>query len=531
MKFLFRFSVGLYFTIALLLMGFWQCKRGLKELEWESDYTLPIAQGKLSLLNLVSDTLIGNEAGNLFLKINQPLITLNGKEIAKIKDTVLTRNFSFPIDINLEPGFIYYNQTEKTPINLGGIELTEAILSEGKLRFEVKSTLKERSKVEFTMPCVKNNGAPLIFTDWIAKSNGTVVTYVKEVNLAGYTINLKGLNGQTVNEIYYTVKAQTDPNGQPVIFATTDQFVVNTAFVGLKPYYVKGYLGKQNITSGVQTVEIPFFKKFKSGQLLLSQASASLTFKNYIGADFKLKINKLKSINNRTNTQVTLQNNNLINQYILFNRAQRLNQGTDIPVKPFAKEFVLDNTNSNLKEFIQILPDKIEYDFNLEVNPLGNVSGGDDFIYFDKVFNANLNLTVPLNFNSNALLFVDTLHIAVNKLKNSYRIKEASIGLNLENTFPASVGVTLYSVDANDVISATPIAPQKLIMEGNSNNPASIDWSIKLSETDLRNVLLNGKLLLQAVLNSPNQNTVLTSEQYLKFKNKLRVVYLNTSKP
>jgi len=525
------FKHGLFILFFVCGLIVWQCKPDLKNIQWETDVTLPVAYGKLTLENLVGDTLIKQQDGKLLLQYNQNLINVDAKSLAKIKDTSLVNVYSFPIDLNFSAGTTYYNKTEKTKLNLSGAEITEGIINSGKLIFTIQSTLKERSLLTFKMPCATKNGQILSFTDWIDKSTGSVITYTKEVDLTGCWLDLKGSMGQSFNEIYYQITAQTDPNGQDIIFATTDQFVITAHFQSITPYYIKGFLGKQSFTVGPDKGTIPFMKKFKSGQLLLSDAQARLKVTNYVGADFKLKVNSISSTNTRQYAHVSLSNTDLIGQYININRAQRSSGSQWPPVTPVYKEFNLNSQNSNLVNFVEILPDEVGYELKLEINPMGNLSGGDDFIYFNKPFEANLELTVPLNFNAQNLVFVDTLKMGIAGLKNSNQIKEVYLGLNLENHFPASLKLQFYSVNANGTISTDLIAPEQVISEGNSNQAAVSDLYFKIPEKDLRNILLNGRVLFYAKLNSPTgTNTILTPDQYLSFKHKIRVVYFVQTK-
>ena len=103
-----------------------------------------------------------------------------------------------------------------------------------------------------------------------------------------------------------------------------DSIYVELGFIDMRPEYARGYLNDTILYAGPKTVELDFFNRIKSGKLQVDKASLSIDINNKIGVDMELKINELKSINNRTNTIIEL-NGSEIDKPISIERAKDQN--------------------------------------------------------------------------------------------------------------------------------------------------------------------------------------------------------------
>lgn len=507
------------------------CKNDFENFNWDTDITLPVAYGKLTLNNLLPDSILQNNGGNLSLNLEQELINVDIEKLISIPDTTIDTTYAFAFNLNFDPGLIYYNTTEKNKLSLSGAQITSAIMNKGKIVFKVSTTLKERSLITFKMPIATKNGQSLTFTDWIEKSDGnTPVNFSKEIDLSGYSLNLKGSTGNSYNEIYYQITAQTDPNGQSVIFEPKDFFKIETRFVNLAPEYVLGYFGKSTNNIGPESTTLNLFDKIKSGNLALSDATLNLSVINRIGADFKLKVKNISSYNTTNQSTVDLTNSELINNTITINRANQDNNGTYPPVTPFVRNFNLTNSNSNIKSFIENLPSKINYELSFELNPMGNLSGGNDFVFFNKPFEAKMILNVPLNFKLNNLVLADTLEFN-NNVNGKENIKSGTASFYIKNNFPFSISLLLYTADSLGNTNSTPITAEQIIKSaetdanGNIIKESEQELVYFLNSVNLNNILSKGKIFLIAKANSPSStNTIITDKCYIEYKHKIQVI-------
>jgi hypothetical protein len=98
---------------------------------------------------------------------------------------------------------------------------------------------------------------------------------------------------------------------------------------------------------------------------------------------------------------------------------------------------------------MESLPDRLEYDLDFNLNPLGNASGHHDFLYTDDLFDANLNVYFPLRFAANQLLFTDTQALAAIDTSGGNDIGDGVFTLIAENGFPYELEVQLITLDEN----------------------------------------------------------------------------------
>ena len=131
------------------------------------------------------------------------------------------------------------------------------------------------------------------------------------------------------------------------------------------------------------------------------------------------------------------------------------------------------------KQFIENLPDKIKYNLNIAMNPLGNISGGNDFIYYGKGFKAILNFEMPLVFSSNAITIADTENFTFDSdIFNN--INGGKLNIIANNTFPIQAKLKMILLDDTKSVIET-IAPTQFIEASenlNFTNPLTQKKSI-----------------------------------------------------
>ena len=86
-------------------------------------------------------------------------------------------------------------------------------------------------------------------------------------------------------------------------------------------------------------------------------------------------------------------------------------------------------------------------------DPLGNVSGSNDFAYYGYGISANINVTIPLSLIASNLTLADTL--AVNFAgsgSTNQHVKSGTLTIYASNGFPFSAGLQLYLLNKNNVV-------------------------------------------------------------------------------
>jgi len=123
--------------------------------------------------------------------------------------------------------------------------------------------------------------------------------------------------------------------------------------------------------------------------------------------------------------------------------------------------------NSNLKQFIEFLPEQIDLKAKVEVNPFGNVSNGNDFIYYNSNIQLRLRTNLPLKISANNLAFIDTIPLSIKDTAILNNLREGKLFMLAENGFPFEMQVEAYFLDtlyselgrlqSTDLIHAAPV--------------------------------------------------------------------------
>src|SRR6185436_13952060 len=176
-----------------------------------------------------------------------------------------------------------------------------------------------------------------------AAVNGVPTSIDKTYDISGYTMDLTGTLGDEFNNLSYNVNGQTSPSGTTVTVQPGDTIVdITSGFESLIPFYAKGYLGQGSFNgTGSNSIATG---KLEDGTILLDSISATLTFKNSVGAEAQALLTSMRAVNDRTGTTVSLVAPTLVNHTLNLNRATE----SGPPVSPVNSTYYtvqLDNTN------------------------------------------------------------------------------------------------------------------------------------------------------------------------------------------
>ena len=118
------------------------CKKDFEQFNWDTDLSFPVAYGKLTLENLLADSILENNNGNLSLKLKQDLVKVDIEKLIDIPDTLIDSLYSYPINLYFDPGYVYFNKVEKTKLNLSGAQITNAVIKKGKIIFSLSTSIR-----------------------------------------------------------------------------------------------------------------------------------------------------------------------------------------------------------------------------------------------------------------------------------------------------------------------------------------------------------------------------------------------------
>lgn len=439
-------------TIALFSVVLISCRKDMEKPSWDTQILAPLINSSLGINNILPDSILQTNAdSSMKIVFENDIYKLNIDTLFKIPDTIIKNSYNIPIPYTFNPGQVVISSVNnETRYQIADAELRKVIIKKGFVGYTVKNKVQEIINFNYSIPCAKLGGVPFSININVPAANGsTPGVYSQVFDLSGYEIDLTGFAHNRVNTIYTSVVAKINPDAtSPVAVAISDSLIIENRFFDFIPYYAKGYFGNNTFNIGPDVTDFSLFSKIVDGTIQLEDVNFQLKLENYIGLDARVYINNISSINTRTGNTVNLVNS-LIGAPININRAADAG-GT---IYPTYASFPLTVSNSNIKNLIENLPNKFGYQIQIITNPLGNISGSNDFVYYDKLLNAKFNMEIPLSLVASNLTLMDTVGFNIAANSDKRNIKSGTLTLYANNGFPLDASVQMYLLNENNVVT------------------------------------------------------------------------------
>jgi hypothetical protein len=461
--------------ICILSLALSSCRRG--DPSWETGIGVPVAHGSFGIEQLIADSLTSAGAdGTVYVDYTFSLNNIGVDTLFKIPDT--TMRYVYPALMAsgvYQPGYLFYSQNTTTRYQLGSVQLMNCVLRKGKMILAVKNDITQPIDLRIILPGATLNNQVLDTVIIVPAAASSTLAHrdTFSIDLSNYSIDLRGslLNQVNTLNIQYSVNVSTTAPGPASITQFSDSVALNMTLSGIVPEYVRGYFGNQTIQAGPDETATNIFDLITSGSFGLDSLKMELELENYVGMDARMRINSLWTRNAQTG-QTVMMAAPVIGQTYNFNRAT-YSYGNP-PSVPSQFTMQLDNSNSNLRAMIENQPDFLGYNISVETNPLGNISGSNDFYYNDWGLNAKMHMLMPLSFHASQLTLADTLDVDLTAVENPDAIGGGTLTVFAQNSFPFHAAVQLYLLDAagniTDVLVAQPnVIAQAPLVSSNSS--------------------------------------------------------------
>jgi hypothetical protein len=434
--------------IFVLLVLFFSCKK-YNDTSWGTEVLMPLLNSTLKIDNLIADSLLKKYPDNsLKLVYENPFYEFSIDSLFEIPDTLKENIFHsfFSVPVHFLPEALIFSQVDKYSLNVSNTKLIKIIIRKGFLKFHIRSTINGLMQCDYKIFNALKNGSPFNISEIVpAAQIGGNSEVIKYFDISGYTFILTGTTGLEFNTVSTKLSISTATDS--VWINPNDTMSVESGFVGIEAQYIKGYMGTETFSVGPSSANIDLFKKITGGTIKVEDITFSAHFKNSFGIDATATIKQLTSINTRTNTTVAL-NSNIVGKPINLTRASE---------NIYDNTVAATNTNINIenfaaKPFFENMPDKIGYAIELITDPLGNISGGNDFIYYGKGLKVNFNMEIPLSLIANQLTLADTaaFNLKIDDFRKS--IKSGAFNLIADNGFPFDANVQLLLLNEQNKI-------------------------------------------------------------------------------
>ena len=472
-------------------------------IEWDANYSLPVAYGSLGINDLVNDTLTSlNADSSINIHFSRNLFQLDLDSLVEIPDNQLSNTFALPfaVAVDFNPGQTFINQPEEQLFEINNIELKEFSIASATLNYTLKSTIEGEVIYQYTVNSATDlNGNPFQVSITVPPAQNGISSQVNgTINIPLTNWNLEGISGNEINTLLTTVNVKISNNNQgPVTVSNLDTLQIDNEIIDLKTISARGYFGDQEISIGPDTTSINVFNTISAGTIDLDQITIDLRINNGIGADFNFLTNALSSQNN--NAIIDL-NHSLIGQFQNINRAYKIGNS----ITPSNYSSTINSSNSNINSMMENLPNALGYDLNIKLNPLGNISGHNDFIDKDFPFSFDLDFHAPLKFAANQLTLTDTITI---NLPDTSGINYGTIYLALSNGFPLSAELYISTTNSSDQLLTPGLIPAANVNANNLVDLASTsNHTISLNSNHIADIKTTKEIIISAVFNTANIN-------------------------
>lgn len=479
---------------------------------WDIDVLGPLAETRLSVGDLVADSLIISAPGApVVIRYTGRFNLVPNDSLYQIPDTSYTNAFTLPVDVHLPSGFQVLNLSQLIRFSYKDVQLIEAVIESGTASFQVQSSMGDKVIFDYGIPkaTLSNTALSLSAQEIAAGSALTPAFLTRDVDLSNYYLDLRGDNFSATNQLRVNLNAKLNPNGAGAdVLANQQLFSYTNHFKNIRPYYGRGYLGSSSF-SGSDFVSLSDMRKL-SGIIHLQDIQLNLSIENSIGADFDLNIDGVSASRNGNTIALT---HPIIGSTQQFSRAKRIPQN-GLPYTPTNKYYTFTTSNSNIKELIELLPDRISYDASAKLNPLGNVSSGNDFFYNSSNLRIKAEVELPLSFSANALSFVDTLTTKGIESTKTENVLSGELRLLATNGFPFELQVKGYLLNENEVLIDSLLSTQTIAAASVNSDlvvtqPAYTVLKVPVNEALKLHLEQARFIVLKARINTQPEDTIL----------------------
>ena len=349
------------------------------------------------------------------------------------------------------PDQILANDTSDTEIQTGNAELTAVKVKDGSIYLNASSTIEDEISLDYSIPGAKLNSQPMQINEKVPPATPSSMG-VKNISLdiSEYEIDLTGRPSYMgiYNTFYTILQGRIDSSGNLVNLSLQDSVLLQTGISGLTAKAGYGYLGKDTSeTNDINKVLV--FSELISSDFDLEEAIMMVAFENNIGAPIDIRVNELLASTARNSQSINAGNSANLNWNDLGSiktipAATLSNAG--LP-QPSRLEIVIDKSNSNLDELIEITPNYFKTSVTSYLN--GSLAAPDynQFIFSEYGIETYLNLEIPLHFSAADIHLTDSLPFNYFDLDKDGQLQKGVLKLISRNHFPLEGKVDIYLID------------------------------------------------------------------------------------
>jgi len=433
--------------------------------DWDIGVAAPLIKTTLHLSHIIpSDYLTSDNDQQGTVEYRHQVYTLDPDELFDMEQSITDLAYNIPFTLTLNPGQHFISTLEETDFGFQNTEIRSITIGSGLIHLVLTNPITEKVVCEYAIPGSSKNGKPLTITATIpAAVAGIPGIKEMDVDLSGYNLDMTGTSGMAANRITVKIDTRIHEDAQPVQVTPFDTLKIRASITGFSLQEAHGYFGQHEFLSGLQETRMDLFDLFETGTLEPDTITAQITMHNGAGMDLQLMIKEITARNSKSHSSVTL-NDPFIDVPINVGRATRnAITGTIVPTVQ-----TIRFDPSITKQMFSIFPDYLDWELDMTVNPMGNITMGNDFLHEDHPVAAWFELLIPLRFSSQGL----TLKQDVDFYYGTSQVIDGIVYLIADNRFPFDATITMMLFDEQGTLLDS-LKPAGIIRSGDHALPAA----------------------------------------------------------
>ncbi len=494
-------------TAALLATG---CQKE-EPAKWDIDVLGPLVNTSFTISDIVPDSMLIVNEGAITLLYRNELFALRLDTVIDQPDTSFFYKYAlpFPGPITFTAGTTPLDQNDVTNFDLDDVQLRTLILRSGFLDLEMKNMVGSTVLGHFGLPGASlPDGPPALNVTVGPGSPAQPAMAFASKDLSGAFFDLRGPGFDQVNTLATQLSVQLDPNGSGATVTDQDSIIAIATYRDLVPQYARGFFGSRVIEIGPESTGIDIFDRIISGTVDLDQVTLRILVENGLGVDVQAFLHQFRAENTRTGQAVDL-SHAIMQGPINLNRAQEFGGGGGFDPSFYVNE--LDNSDSNIDELFELLPDRIAYELDLHMNPLGDISNGNDFLYHESKVRAELELEIPLHLIASDLTLESFADPDLPGSMEAHALQSGGLKIFATNGFPFSADLlidivndeldVLSTVSVQGMIGSAVLGPDQFVQQD-----VASQLSAELTSDQVDLLYAGGKFRIRTVFNTADQS-------------------------
>ena len=393
-------------------------------------------------------------------------------------------------------------------------KLTRASLIAGQLIIDISSgfSIDVPTTIEIPSLISKTEGAPYRI-EQIITSSGDQIT----LQLSNYEVDFThdGTDyNKTTNNFVINLEIAIDLETGDTI-SDNDKFSILANITGAKPDVIYGDFEQETFNLSTEELLFDFFNSFGGGKITFANPKVTIKATNGYGFPIGIDLSNLKAINGLTSVDLTYDGNQNLENILIINGIE--NYSSTAPA--IITTTVVDNTNSNFADLLNIQPEKFEFNIVGNANPINNDLKNENFFAQDNEgFQLELDIEVPLNVTFENIEVTQSLEF--NDTEDLEDFINFGLFLNTENKIPLSGNLEIIflnnGVDLNVAKEIVAFNAADIDASGKSAGYKSTSSKLQYSEEDLEKIKNSTDIEVKITLNTaPDQPIKLSGKDDL----------------